>query len=59
MAHHGKRVLKARETVERTKLYALQDAVNDRVYRRVRNCLVSALGQTGAPLMEQPQWRRK
>src|ERR1700729_1328728 len=27
MAHHGKRVLKARETVERTKLYALQDAV--------------------------------
>src|ERR1700730_1002889 len=27
MAHHGKRVLKSRETVERTKLYALQDAV--------------------------------
>src|SRR5664279_2168565 len=27
MAHHGKRVLKARETVERTKLYALADAV--------------------------------
>src|SRR6201989_12380 len=27
MAHHGKRVLKARESVERTKLYALQDAV--------------------------------
>src|SRR6202041_2481170 len=27
MAHHGKRVLKARETVERTKLYALDDAV--------------------------------
>src|ERR1700761_2417093 len=27
MAHHGKRVLKARETVERTKLYGLADAV--------------------------------
>src|SRR5260370_41747322 len=27
MAHHGKRVLKSREGVERTKLYALQDAV--------------------------------
>jgi large subunit ribosomal protein L1 len=27
MAHHGKRVLKARESVERTKLYPLQDAV--------------------------------
>jgi len=27
MAHHGKRVLKAREGVERTKLYALQEAV--------------------------------
>src|SRR6202044_3360317 len=27
MAHHGKRVLKARETVERTKLYTLADAV--------------------------------
>ena len=27
MAHHGKRVLKAREGVERTKLYALADAV--------------------------------
>src|SRR5258708_1449371 len=27
MAHHGKRVLKSRESVERTKLYALQDAV--------------------------------
>src|SRR5436190_336812 len=27
MAHHGKRVVKARETVERTKLYALDDAV--------------------------------
>ena len=27
MAHHGKSLLKARETVERTKLYALQDAV--------------------------------
>ena len=27
MAHHGKRVLKARETVERTKLYKLDDAV--------------------------------
>ena len=27
MAHHGKRVLKAREGVERTKLYALEDAV--------------------------------
>src|SRR6202046_1113936 len=27
MAHHGKRVLKARETVERTTLYALQDVV--------------------------------
>src|ERR1700753_4366017 len=27
MAHHGKRVLKARETVERTKLYPLADAV--------------------------------
>src|SRR5438445_4163213 len=28
MAHHGKRVLKSRESVERTKLYALQEAVN-------------------------------
>ena len=27
MAHHGKRVLKSRESVERTKLYALQEAV--------------------------------
>src|SRR5882762_6153575 len=27
MAHHGKRVIKAREGVERTKLYTLQDAV--------------------------------
>ena len=27
MAHHGKRVLKARESVERTKLYKLDDAV--------------------------------
>ena len=27
MAHHGKRVLKSREAVERTTLYALQDAV--------------------------------
>ena len=27
MAHHGKRVIKARESVERTKLYTLQDAV--------------------------------
>jgi large subunit ribosomal protein L1 len=27
MAHHGKRVIKARETVERTKLYTLDDAV--------------------------------
>src|SRR6185437_3267179 len=27
MAHHGKRVLKAREQVERTKLYKLEDAV--------------------------------
>src|SRR6202012_1732847 len=27
MAHHGKRVIKARESGERTKLYALQDAV--------------------------------
>jgi large subunit ribosomal protein L1 len=27
MAHHGKRVLKAREAVERTKLYSLDDAV--------------------------------
>ncbi len=27
MAHHGKRVLKARETVERTKLYKLEDAL--------------------------------
>src|SRR5271166_5300810 len=27
MAHHGKRVLKARETVERTKLYKLEEAV--------------------------------
>ena len=27
MAHHGKRVLKARESVERTKLYKLEDAV--------------------------------
>ena len=27
MAHHGKRVLKAREGVERTKLYKLEDAV--------------------------------
>src|ERR1700727_2522584 len=27
MAHHGKRVLKARETVERTKLYGLANAV--------------------------------
>ena len=27
MAHHGKRVLKAREAVERTKLYKLDDAV--------------------------------
>src|ERR1700689_1757415 len=27
MAHHGKRVLKSREGVERTKLYALGDAV--------------------------------
>src|SRR6202789_1656551 len=27
MAHHGKRVIKAREGVERTKLYKLEDAV--------------------------------
>ena len=27
MAHHGKRVLKAREGVERTKLYKLEEAV--------------------------------
>src|ERR1700693_4309709 len=27
MAHHGKRVLKSRESVERTKLYALEEAV--------------------------------
>src|ERR1700689_1062429 len=27
MAHHGKRVLKSREAVERTKLYGLPDAV--------------------------------
>ncbi|MBV9907505.1 MAG: 50S ribosomal protein L1, partial [Hyphomicrobiales bacterium] len=27
MAHHGKRVLTAREAVERTKLYTLEDAV--------------------------------
>ena len=27
MAHHGKRVLKARESVERTKLYKLDEAV--------------------------------
>jgi large subunit ribosomal protein L1 len=27
MAHHGKRVLKARETVERTRLYKLEEAV--------------------------------
>src|ERR1700749_2372866 len=28
MAHHGKRVIKARESDERTKLYTLQDAFN-------------------------------
>src|SRR5579872_7578878 len=27
MAHHGKRVLKSREAVERTRLYKLEDAV--------------------------------